>query len=321
MAENVNTTTEVKDGEALGKRISFALFFTASHCNPNGDPLMGNQPRQNPYTNQGIVSAECIKNKVRKCLMWKGEPVLIQPDSHPLRDDFACINDRAKSVTKGLATTKERRAALSQTYTDVRLFGCTVADKPATSITGPVTMSCATSIDPVLPDGYKLTKSTNGTAPKKKEGKEAEAAVEAENTDDSKSSDTMGYRNQIAFGLYMLMGGVTPETARATNLKYQDMDILKECLLDLFKGDATSARPEGSMEVCKLIWWESTEMNNGLDTAKLARTVQVKLKPDVEFPSSYEDYEFTFLDAEGKPEADQSVCTIPGETREIIERY
>lgn len=327
MSEQTNKVVEeeVKPVKSLGKRISYALFFTAKECNPNGDPMMGNQPRQNIFTKQGYVSAECIKHKVRNRLMWMNEPVLVQPDAHPLRDDYSCINARAKAVLGKGKSSKERKSTLSEAFTDVRLFGCTIADSSVpVSLAGPITMSGATSIDPVMPFGYQLTKSTNGSEPKAKDGKGEEAAeAEAEAaTAEKKSSETMGYRERIYFGLYMTTGSVTPETARATGLTYEDMHKkFKPALLKLFEGDATSARPAGSMEVCKLVWWESDGEDNGPDISKLARTIQVKRKDGVTLPSSYEDYEFTFLDAEGKPEADQSVCTIPGVKREIIECY
>lgn len=354
MAENtINETLNIEERPSLGKSISFAVYFTAKRCNPNGDPLAGNQARQDPLTFKGYVTAECIKNKLRKRLMWTQQPVLVQPDSHPYRDTYSCVNNRAKAVLtgdtykdimaqakaadkaaektaeKGDKKAKEvtcgvqtRKAILSKEFTDVRMFGCTIAESGMpTSVIGPITMGSAYSIDVVRPIPYQLTKSTNGTEPKK--GKTTgtdDAGDTAEAAADAKSSDTMGFRERIDFGLYELVGGVTPETARATGLTYEDMELFKQALIHLFDGDETTARPAGSMEVCKIVWWESEGME-GMSTAKLARTIHVEKKPGIEDPHSYADYKFTFFDVDGKPEVDQNVCTLPGEKREIIELY
>ena len=42
----------------------------------------------------------------------------------------------------------------------------------------------------------------------------------------------------------------------------EDAEALKEALKTLFENDSSSARPEGSMEVCRLYWWQHEEKNS-----------------------------------------------------------
>lgn len=46
---------------------------------------------------------------------------------------------------------------------------------------------------------------------------------------------------------------------KKTGFTQEDAEILKEALMTLFENDASSARPEGSMEVCRMYWWQHEE--------------------------------------------------------------
>ena len=75
-----------------------------------------------------------------------------------------------------------------------------------------------------------------------------------------------------------------------THFTEEDAEVLKECLRTLFVNDASSARPEGSMEVVRLYWWQHDCKAGKCSSAKIHRSVKVSLKDGVIMPSSVEDY-------------------------------
>ena len=85
--------------------------------------------------------------------------------------------------------------------------------------------------------------------------------------------------------------------------KSDDAKAIKNTLQKLFENDASSARPEGSMEVVKLFWWQHNCPSGQYPSAKVHRTLIVEPKPDKPEPKSAEDYIIKTNDLEGlKPE-------------------
>ena len=67
---------------------------------------------------------------------------------------------------------------------------------------------------------------------------------------------------------------------------------MKEALKTLFENDASSARPEGSMEVCKMYWWQHYEKTPAVSSGKIQRGFEIKLKE--EHPREFTDYEISW---------------------------
>ena len=65
----------------------------------------------------------------------------------------------------------------------------------------------------------------------------------------------------------------------------------------LFRNDASSARPEGSMEVHKVYWWEHNSPNGQYSSAKVHRLLEVSPKNDE--PKSIGDCEITLRELPG----------------------
>lgn len=68
----------------------------------------------------------------------------------------------------------------------------------------------------------------------------------------------MGTRHTVDFGLYEIKGSINVQLAEKTGFTEDDAQLIKECLRTLFVNDASSARPDGSMEVVKVYWWDIT---------------------------------------------------------------
>ena len=276
----------------LSNKIDFAVLVSVTMANPNGDPLDGNRPRTS-YSGYGEISDVCIKRKLRNRMQDMGQRIFVQSDD---RSDDGCksLRERANAVLGKTKIRDEYARIACETWMDVRSFGQVFAfsasDKSGVSVgvRGPVSIHQAVSLSPVEVKSLQITKSVNGEPGEKR------------------SSDTMGSKHIVRFGLYLVKGSINVQLAQKTGFTNEDAGIVRECLRTLFENDASSARPDGSMEVCRLYWWEHNCPCGQYSSAKVHRSLHVALKDGVEQPDSFEDYDVT-LD------------TLPGLACEIID--
>jgi len=268
----------------LSKKIDFAIIFKVKNANPNGDPLNGNRPRTD-YEGLGEVTDVCLKRKVRDRLIerylslpedkQKGQAVFVQSDDRKC-DDASSLKDRMKK-TLGIAELKKQKDDIKkvcEAWFDVRAFGQLFAFKAekkvkgeesegdtgsSVGIRGPVTIQSAFSVEPVSLWSNQITKSVNSEDTK----------------DGKKSSDTMGMKHRVDNGIYITYGSMNPQLAEQTFFSDNDANVIKEILPRIFENDASSARPEGSMEVINVIWWEHNCKSGQYSSAKVHRTLKV----------------------------------------------
>lgn len=275
----------------LKNKIDFVVLVSVDRANANGDPLDGNRPRTD-YDGYGEMSDVCIKRKIRNRMQDMGEPIFVQSNDRQT-DDFSCLAKRAESVLASENSPSDYAKKACQTWLDVRSFGQVFAyngkknkkakgeeggDGVSVGVRGPVTIHQAVSVSPIDIISLKITKSVNGEDPKSGNGK---------------SSDTMGDKHYVRFGLYKIKGSINVQLAQKTGFTYEDAMVIKEALRTLFEGDASSARPEGSMEILKLFWFEHNCPVGQYSSAKVHRSIQVTQKADVLIPRKVEDYEIT----------------------------
>ena len=279
----------------LEKKIDFALVFSVKNANPNGDPLSGNMPRVT-IDGVGELSDVCLKRKIRDRLQEAGEKIFVQSDDSR-NDDYKTLKDRAEGeLTKEVMKDAKKLAEKAcKTWIDVRSFGQLFAFKGdseskgggvSVGIRGPVTIQSAFSRDPVNLTSIQITKSVSG---------------EGDGT--KKASDTMGMKHRVDFGLYATYGSINPQLATKTGFSYEDAQKIKQAILHIFDNDASSARPEGSMEVIQLYWWEHSSKSGQYSSAKVHRSLQVALKIKNQKPQSVDDYDIKLESLAGlKPE-------------------
>ena len=152
-------------------------------------------------------------------------------------------------------------------FKDAKGFSC--------GVRGPVSVHQASSLSPVEIESLQITKSVNGE--KKEKG-------------ENRASDTMGMKHFVRFGLYEIKGSINVQLAEKTGFSEEDADTVKECLRTLFVNDASSARPDGSMEVVKLFWWRHSCKDGQYSSAKVHRSVKVALRDAGTIPTSADDY-------------------------------
>lgn len=243
---------------SLSKKIDFAVIFTVKNANPNGDPLNSNRPRIT-YEGIGEVTDVCLKRKLRDRLLESGKDIFVQSDDRKI-DDAKSLRDRAeKYLGKKLGGSETAKDACSKWF-DVRAFGQIFAykgksdgDGVSIGIRGPVTVQHAFSVDPVNVTSTQITKSVSGEAGK----------------DGKKASDTMGMKHRVDNGVYLFFGSMNPQLSERTGFSDEDAQAIKQILPKLFENDASSARPEGSMNVLKVFWWEHNCKSGQYSSAKV----------------------------------------------------
>jgi CRISPR-associated protein Csd2 len=274
----------------LNQKIDFAVVFSVTKANPNGDPLNGNRPRQN-YDGYGEVSDVALKRKIRNRLLDMGEPIFVQSKDKNI-DGFNSLKERAEANKELMDaqsskenTSKRFTEAACRAWIDVRSFGQVFAFKGSKNkgvsigIRGPVTIQTATSVDPIDITSMQITKSVNSEP------------------GESKGSDTMGMKHRVDFGLYKFFGSINTQLAEKTGFTFEDAQKVKQALVSLFENDASSARPEGSMEVLKVCWWEHNSKHGQYPSAKVHRLLEIKkLKEE---PKKADDYEIIVHEIEG----------------------
>ena len=102
----------------------------------------------------------------------------------------------------------------------------------------------------------------------------------------------MGTKHRVGFAVYKVMGSVNVQLAEKTGFSQEDAELLKEALKTLFENDASSARPEGSMEVCKMYWWQHDEKTPAVSSGKIQRGFEIN--PKKEHPREFTDYEISW---------------------------
>lgn len=273
----------------LSKKIDFAILISVENANPNGDPLCGNRPRED-YDGYGEISDVCLKRKIRNRLIDMNEPVFVQSNDHRV-DSYKSLKTRAEgceelnAIKNGKNTDQDEFARIAcEQWLDVRSFGQVFAFKKDTvsvGVRGPVTISIAKSVSPVDIISMQIVKSVN-----------------SEDTAE-RASDTMGMKHRVAFGLYLTKGSINCQLAEKTGFSDEDAEKIKEAMRTLLENDASSARPEGSMEVCALYWWEQEGKTPKYSSAKVQRSLQVTLKEGVIKPKRFEDYDVQVAPLDG----------------------
>ena len=294
----------------LANKIDFVAIISVENANPNGDPLNGNCPRED-YEGYGMISDVCIKRKLRNRFQDMGKQIFVQM-SERTKDGYKTLKERAlgcpelyaetseetENATKSGKKSKSKKSKQFNTkvacakWLDVRSFGQVFAfseksgsddssesqsgNGVSVAIRGPVSIRIAKSVNPIRNYDMQITKSVAGES----------------------ESDTMGTKHFVDFAIYVIKGSVNCQLAQLTEFSEEDAQTLHEALKTLFENDASSARPEGSMEVCRLYWWKHDSQYPQTTSAMVHRSVEIGLKDDSVIPRSLTDYRIRFVNPE-----------------------
>lgn len=254
-------------------KVDFALIITARKCNPNGDPILGNIPRQD-IDGFGEMSSVCLKRKIRNRLLDMGQNILVK-STDPLDGNMNySIKKAVDSVSELKKLEKSKRyeeffKKACETWFDVRAFGQVFALKQlgeasSIGIRGPVSIGIATTLEPVDISQIAVAKTTNW-----------------ESNSLQKDKSTIGEKWIVNKGVYVAYGAISPQLADKTGFSENDVELLKQALIDILENDASDARPSGSME-STLIW---AHHNNSAGVARSAVLQHAfNIQPSNEYP-------------------------------------
>lgn len=290
MAENNNVANveEVKN-RAIQNKYDFRLIFDVENGNPNGDPDADNLPRTDPETSIGLVTPTCMKYKIRQSVIRdtlygekKNEAgnfrIMMRPDEGAINDKLAVAYKETDMKPKGNKCTKEEKNKatewLLERYWDIRAFGgvYNTGEARANSVLGPVSLTFAKSVDPVLPTQL--------------------SGIRCVRTEASSTADnTIMKSTLIPYGLYIADGHVDACVADKTHFTEEDLEVLWRAIEGMFENTYSASR--GKIVLRKLIIFKhDTPLGNAF-SEDLFNKVKVELKEGVDVPRSYSDYNVT----------------------------
>lgn len=277
----------------MNNRYDFIYLFDAQDANPNGDPDAGNLPRIDVESGQGLVTDVCLKRKIRNFVAMTGSgqdgkriyftdgSVLndLQQDAHNAVGIPEKDSKSPKDGKKDAATTW-----MCKTYYDVRTFGAVMSTEiNCGQVRGPVQLSFARSIDPIVSSEHAITRSS------------------VTNKKDAEKERTMGRKFTIPYGLYRAHGFVNPFLAKDTGFSDDDLELLFIALENAFQFDQSAARPAGSMNPRTLLVFKHDSALGSAPSHKLFDAVKITRKPSVEVARSFSDYDVA-IDESAIPE-------------------
>lgn len=253
----------------LTNRYDFVLFFDVSNGNPNGDPDAGNLPRMDPETNQGLVSDVSLKRKIRNYVAaaHEGEPGheiymterAVLNDTHAKAYEATGLKQVAKKLPKKDAEAAQLTRWMCDNFFDIRTFGAVMTTEVnAGQVRGPVQMTFARSLEPILPLEISITRSS------------------VTNEKDRDKERTMGRKHIVPYGLYRAHGFINAKLAQKTGFSEADLDTLWTALRDMFDLDRSAAR--GEMASRRLIAFKHDSALGNAQAHKLFDRVTVTRK-------------------------------------------
>ncbi|MGI6233591.1 MAG: type I-C CRISPR-associated protein Cas7/Csd2 [Prevotella sp.] len=271
--------------EELKNRYDFIYLFDVKDGNPNGDPDAGNMPRIDSETGEGLVSDVCLKRKVRNYVQ------ALKNNESPF-DIFikegSVLNDTIVNTSKETKTKEEACQTMCKRFYDVRTFGAvmTTGKKNAGQVRGPIQLTFARSISPIITAEHTITRM---------------AVTDAKDSDANEmgTRQTMGRKYTVPYALYQTQGFVSANLAKKTGFTEEDLQLFWDALKNMFDVDHSAAR--GTMCPRKLIVFKHDSELGNAPSYQLFDLVKVREKDSTKPARSYEDYEVT-VDKEHCPE-------------------
>lgn len=296
--------------DPVDRRYDFVLLFDVTDGNPNGDPDAGNLPRLDPQTLQGFVTDVCIKRKIRNAVAaiaadQPGANIYFQTqdatyenrilnllhqrahDALKQRGELAPEDDKSAKA-KADNTAKARRWMCEQFY-DIRAFGAVMTTGVnCGQVRGPVQLTFARSIDPIVPMEIAITRKSVTTV------EDAEKQAKS----DGSVTGTMGRKSTVPYALYRGHGFINPLLAKDTRFTYGDLRLLLDAMMRMFDLDRSASR--GLMALRKLFLFEHETALGSAPAHLLFDRVQVQPLGVERAARQFSDYAVA-IDATGLP--------------------
>ncbi len=301
-------------------RYDFILFFDVQDGNPNGDPDAGNLPRTDAETGKGLVTDVCLKRKIRNYVQLTKRherPYDIFVKEAGIAQEITVLNkviregyeelgidlttdndvDDQKRKTSGKAQggeIKTGRSFMCSNFYDVRTFGAVMSTgSNAGQVRGPVQITFARSVDPIVTLEHSLTVTAARSEEKPPEGQ----------------IGIQGRKFTVPYGLYRTHGFVSANLATQTGFSDDDLELFWESLQGMFDHDHSAAR--GLMAMRKLVIFKHGSALGNAPAHKLFEMVKnPKLKDVSKPPREFSDYKDIIVPLEDELPANVEVMVV-----------
>lgn len=291
-------------------RYDFLYIFDCENGNPNGDPDAGNAPRVDPEDMHGLVSDVALKRRVRNYVQAaKGNQmpyaIFVQHATNLNTRIVEAHENTGGYDPKNRTRDKVESARkwMCENFYDVRAFGAVMSTGAnAGQVRGPVQISFARSLHPIMPLDISITRMA--VAQDVEGAKSSEDYRRWEQQQDEDKLRTMGRKQLIPYGLYVVKGFVNAHLAEQTGFSEDDLELFWQALINMFDHDRSSSK--GVMSARKLIVFKHVGTDTNPEQRQrqaklgcapawqlldLGRIVQVNLREGVVSPRRFDDYE------------------------------
>jgi CRISPR-associated protein Csd2 len=206
----------------------------------------------------------------------------LDKDQDKLKEALQAIGNRLKKPgedkkQKGIdrKIQDKARSNLCVHYDDIRLFGAVLSTGlNAGQVRGPLQLTFARSVDPILPQSHTITRQARTTS----------ARMETGQTE-------MGRKATIPYGLYIARGYFNPFFAQETGVSNDDLDKFWQALSSMFEYDRSASRGEMVMHRVYVFTHENTKGNAHAHHLFKMVTDKIRKKPTITYPRSIDDYD------------------------------
>ncbi|BCW98134.1 MAG: type I-C CRISPR-associated protein Cas7/Csd2 [Armatimonadota bacterium] len=265
--------------DVIKNRYEFLYLFDCENGNPNGDPDAGNAPRVDPEDMHGLVSDVALKRRIRNYVqIARGNQapycIFVEHATNLNRPIVMAHEKTEGGFQPGARVGKDKvelaRRWMCQNFYDVRALGAVMSTGPnAGQVRGPVQLSFARSLHPILPLDASVTRMA--VAEDVREAKSSEDYLKWEKEQPEDQLRTMGRKALIPYGLYCANGFISAHLAEGTGFTEEDLQLLWEALLNMYDHDRSASK--GTMSARKLVVFRHV----GTDSDPAQRERQAKL--------------------------------------------
>ncbi len=301
----MTATTDTMVGTAGGihtdptRRHDFVFLIDIMDGNPNGDPDAGNLPRVDPETMQGLITDVAIKRKIRDWVdATRGDrerfKIYVQNKGVALntlhRRAYDALGIRSTGTRQRREEVELARAWMCDNFYDIRTFGAVMSTGVnAGQVRGPVQLTFARSIDPVVPLDIAITRVAI-TDPN-----DAEVVVADGQEGRGGKVTEIGRKSIVPYALYTGYGFFNPHFAAQTGFSAEDLGILWEALTLMWDFDRSASR--GRLAIRGLYVFSHESRLGNAPSHTLLERVDAQRVEGVETPRKFSDYQVTVNDA------------------------
>jgi CRISPR-associated protein Csd2 len=239
----------------------------------------------------GLISDVCLKRKVRNFIdAMRGSEqhykIYVQNSGYTLNELHRRAYTAAGIKATGSKQSRDQvfavRRWMCQNFYDIRAFGAVMSTRiNCGQVRGPVQLTFARSIDPVLPLDLSITRVT---VTSNRELTARESVTES----GAPWYGSMGRKPIVLYGLYRCFGFINPVFAHDTGFSCEDLALFWRSLLEMWDFDRAAGR--GLMACRGLYVFSHSSRFGNAPADELFSLLEINRNPGVTVPRSFADY-------------------------------